>query len=189
MLVKDVVEEIAEKAPNHLSPQSILRKITQVRDRLLRQSGSGQQQTDTVCTAIDLKALQRLYILPCPAGNITDVDIICPAGHWVRLPFRQFNNDSIRPYYYVQSGQIGIVPTPDIDIPEGLKIFHIPVLLALTLGDMEAPTGFDPDYDMLLVYGVLREITSGYEDLFQGLLNEYKTVNNGYEKYVINERW
>ncbi|MNP86438.1 hypothetical protein D3C76_1866760 [compost metagenome] len=54
---------------------------------------------------------------------------------------------------------------------------------------MDSPTGFDPDYDMVLVYGVLREITSGYEEMYQMILNEYIASTNGYEKYVINERW
>ncbi|WP_110930675.1 phage adaptor protein [Paenibacillus bouchesdurhonensis] len=188
MLLKDVVEEIQEKAPNYLSPQSIVRKITQVRDRLLRQSGSGQQQTDTVCTGIDLKDGQALYILPCPVGNITDVDIIWH-GNWRRLPYRQFHNDSIKPYYYVQGSMIGLVPTPTEDVAVGLKIFHIPVLPPLSVTDMDGMTGFDPDYGMLLVYGVLREITSGYDDMYQLLLNDYRTANNGYEKYSVNERW
>ncbi|MNJ69320.1 hypothetical protein D3C77_656580 [compost metagenome] len=81
------------------------------------------------------------------------------------------------------------MPTPDEDITVGLKIFHIPVLPELTVNDMDGMTGFDPDYDMLLVYGVLREITGGYDDMYQQLLNDYKSANNGYEKYSVNERW
>ncbi|MMZ69512.1 hypothetical protein D3C76_1071390 [compost metagenome] len=57
------------------------------------------------------------------------------------------------------------------------------------MDDIDAPTGFDPDYDMVIVYGVLREITSGYEEMYQVLLRDYQTATNGYEKYVINERW
>ncbi|MEK5479894.1 hypothetical protein NYE70_23635 [Paenibacillus sp. FSL R5-0407] len=188
MLVKDVVEEIAEKAPNHLSPQSILRKITQVRDRLLRQSGSAQQQTDTVCTAIDIKKGQDQYELPCPPGNVVDVDIVLD-DCWRRLPLRQFHQRSIKPYYYFQAGLIGLVPVPDADITQGLKVFHIPVLPSLTVADMEGMTGFDPDYDMVLVYGVLRELSEGYDGLYQQILNDWKSANNGFEKYVVNERW
>lgn len=188
MLLKEVVEEIAEKSPNYLTPQSIVRKITQVRDRLLRQLGSAQQQTETVCTAIDINAGQDQYTLPCPPGNVVDVDIL-HNDEWRRLTLRQFNQASIKPYYYFQAGSLGLVPTPDTYIATGLKIFHIPVIPALTLSDMDSPTGFDPDYDTVLVYGVLREITSGYEEMYQVLLHEYQTATNGYEKYVINERW
>ncbi|MNM10428.1 hypothetical protein D3C81_205540 [compost metagenome] len=188
MLLKDVVEEIQEKSPNFLSPASIVRKITQVRDRLLRQFGSGQQQAETVCTAIDVVAGQDQYELPCPPGNVVDVDIL-QNGEWFRLTLRQFNQASIKPYYYFQAGAIGLVPTPDTDITTGIKILHVPVLPELTLDDIDAPTGFDPDYDMVIVYGVLREITSGYEEMYQVLLRDYQTATNGYEKYVINERW
>lgn len=188
MLVRDVVEEIQEKLPNLLSPQSIIRKVTQVRDRLIRQSGSAQQQTDTVCTGIDLRAGQDLYILPCPMANIVDVDIIWH-GAWRRIPYRQFHNASLKPYYYVQSGMIGIVPTPDEDVTVGLKIFHLPVLPPLGLDDMDGPTGFDPDYDMVLVYGVLRELAPGYDDMYQQLLIDYRTAVNGLEKYSVDERW
>lgn len=188
MLLKDVVEEIAEKSPNFLSPASIVRKITQVRDRLIRLYGSGQQQAETVCTGIDIFAEQDQYTLPCPPSNVVDV-VIMENGEWRRLTLRQFNQASIKPYYYFQAGTLGLVPTPDVNITMGLKIFHVPVLPELTLNDMNLPTGFDPDYDMVLVYGVLREIASGYEEMYQVLLNEYQTATNGFEKYVVNERW
>lgn len=188
MLLKDVVEEIAEKVPNHLTPQSIIRKVTQVRDRILRESGSALQQAETVCTAIDLKAGQDQYYLPCPAGNVVDVDILID-GDWRRLTLRQFNQDSIKPYYYFQAGVIGLVPTPEEDVTQGLKLFHIPVLPPLTIEDMNRMTGFDPDYDMVLVYGVLRELAPGYDDLYQQLLNNWRTANSGFEKYAVKERW
>jgi hypothetical protein len=193
MLLKDVVEEITEKAPNFLSPASIVRKVTQVRDRLIRQSNGAQQQSDTVCTGIDIKANQAQYILPCPAGNVVDVDIFWN-NQWRRIPLRQFNQPSDKPYYYFQSGMIGLVPEPDQDVPTGLKIFHLPVLPPLSLNSMDYPTGFDPDYDMVLVYGVLREITNGneaqeYDAKYQQLLMDYNTANSGWESYAVNERW
>ncbi|KZS48121.1 hypothetical protein AWU65_20410 [Paenibacillus glucanolyticus] len=193
MLLKDVVEEIAEKAPNFLSPASIVRKVTQVRDRLLRQSGGAQQQADTVCTAIDLTAGQSRYVLPCPPGNVVDVDMIWDE-EWRRIPLRQFHQRSIKPYYYFQAGELGLVPTPEDDCVMGLKIFHIPVLPELRLTDMNGPTGFDPDYDMVLVFGVLREITSGrdaqeYDAKYQELLSGYQSANSGWERYEVKERW
>ena len=76
----------------------------------------------------------------------------------------------------------------------GIKIFHIPVLTALTVEDMNEQTGFDPDFDMLLVYGVLRQsftgaAGSGYEERYQQLLYDYQTANSGWETYVVKERW
>lgn len=188
MLLKDVVEEITEKSPNFLSPASIVRKITQVRDRLIRLYGSAQQQVESVCTGIDIKKDQAQYVLPCPPSNVVDVDVLL-YNEWRRLKLRQYHNESIQPYYYFQSGKIGFVPTPEEDITMGIKIFHTPVLQELTLNDFDNPTGFEPDYDMLLVYGVLREIAQGYEEMYQSLLVEYKTACNGFEKYSVDERW
>lgn len=193
MRVSDVVEEIIEKSPHTLSPASILRKITQVRDRLLRNPGSAQQQSETVCTAIDLVKDQAAYTLPCPPGAVTEVTMLFD-DEYVRLPLRQFHNASIKPYHYFQAGRIGIVPTPEETVPYGIKVFHAPVLYPLQLQDMDKDTGFDPDYDMLLVYGVLREITKGddaeeYNNKYEQLYVEYQAFSNGYERYSVDERW
>ncbi|WP_419890728.1 hypothetical protein [Paenibacillus xylanexedens] len=193
MKVSDVVEEIIEKSPHTLSPASILRKITQVRDRLLRNLGSAQQQSETVCTAIDLVKDQPAYTLPCPQSAVTEVTMMRD-DVYVRLPLRQFHNASIQPYHYFQAGQIGIVPTPSVDVAYGIKVFHAPVLYPLRLEEMNKDTGFDPDYDMLLVYGVLREITSGneaeeYNNKYLQLYTEYQSASNGNERYVVDERW
>jgi len=200
LLVRDVVEEIQEKAPNYLSPQSILRKITQVRDRLLRQSTTAQRQSSTLCTAIDLRAGQSEHIPPCPPDSVVDVDVKMSAyrggdsDEYRRIPLRQFDQTSKRPYYYFTAGRISIVPAPEYDALYGLKIFHLPVVNPLRLDDMENLTGFDPDYDMLLVYGVLRDVTRGnesqeYDLKYQQLLSDYITANSGYELHQIRERW
>lgn len=200
MFVSDVVEEIAEKSPNYLSPQSILRKITAVRDRLLRQSTAAQRQSSTICTAIDLHAGQTEYVPPCAPDAVVDVDVRLSAyrggdsEEYRRIPLRQFDQQARRPYYYFTAGKLWIVPTPDYDAAYGIKIFHLPVLNPLTFADMEGDTGFDPDYDMLLVYGVLREITSGAEaqennNKYQQLLADYTIANSGYETHEVKERW
>jgi hypothetical protein len=86
------------------------------------------------------------------------------------------------------------MPVPEYDAAYGIKIFHLPVLNPLTFADMEGDTGFDPDYDMLLVYGVLREITSGNEaqennTKYLQLLADYTAANSGYETHEVKERW
>lgn len=206
MLLKEVVEEIQEKVPNYLAPDSIVRKVGFVRDKLIRTSGSWQQQTDVVSTTFDLVAGEAEYDLPCPPGNITEVMLWDTAfrhsythgvGDYIRgIPQKQFNQRSnrLRPYYYLLAGKIGISPVPDYDAAYGVKIFHLPVLTPLTTAHMNDQTGFDPHFDMLLVYGVLREITNGsaaqeYDAKYQDLLQEYKRANNGGETYVIEGRW
>lgn len=207
MKLSEVVAEIAEKAPNVLSPESIVRKITFVRDKLIRTSGSWQQQTDNVSTVYDLTAGVSQYPLPAPPGNIEEVMVYDSAfralyveggGNWRRaLPQKQFDQEScswLQPYYYYESGYLNLVPTPEYDAPYGIKIFHRPVLDDLTTAGMNGPTGFDPDFDMVLVYGVLREITNGaaaqeYDAKYQDVLRDYKSANNGGETYVVKGGW
>ena len=230
--MQDVVDEIIEKTPdNMLSVPSILRKITQIRDNLIRNYGASQRETETIVSSLDLISGQSQYPLPCPQGNVVDVDVkglwvglyegylcgdcsdewtqpmtyntgtstddtpsLTTANCWFRLPYRQFDEYYNGPYYYFLSGTIGLVPTPCKDVIQGLKIFHTPVLLPLTVESMNGPTGFDPNYDMVLVYGVLKDATRGpdaaeYTEKYKQWEYEYKLANSGYSRLIINDRW
>ncbi|WP_156088535.1 phage adaptor protein [Mycobacterium tuberculosis] len=236
MIVQEVVDEIIEKInwvnPNHgLSIPSILRKITQTRDDLIRNYGPAQQQSEAVVTQYELVKGQAQYPLPCPPGNVVDGDvrglwvgyyygfgecdcedqwqqpmtyntgtitdatpISNPANCWFRMPHRQFDENYYGPYYYFLSGTIGLVPKPCQDVPGGLKIFHVPVLGPLTVEGLQGPTGFDPNFDMVLVYGVLKEAVTGQqsEEFMQKYiqwLSDYKSANSGWERYTVKERW
>jgi len=234
MIVQDVVEEIIEKLnwsnPNHgMSIHSILRKITQVRDDIIRNSGGAQRQSEAVVTQLDLLQGQAQYPLPCPPGNVVEVTVkglwigyyygyYCDCNDnwtqpqtyntgtvtdtmpstddkcWFRMPYRQFDEHYYGPYYYFLSGTIGLVPKPCQDVPGGLKIFHVPVLQPLTVEGLNGPTGFDPNYDMVLVYGVLKESLSGqigaeYTEKYNLWLSDYQRANSGWERYIVHERW
>lgn len=200
MNLQEVVEEITEKLPPDISvsPKSIVRKVNQLRDRILRSYGPAQRQFETVLSTLDITEGQSEYPLPCPPGSVVDVDILNTSyggnGKWVRLSQRQFNDRTYSPYYYFLAGSIGIYPTPEKDVPNGFKIFHVPLMEDLTTDNMNAPTGLDPDFDMLLVFGVLNETTTGpisiqWFEKYESLLEEYINTVNGYEQYVVKERW
>jgi len=229
MIVQEVMEEIIEKLnwanPNHgLSVPSILRKITQVRDDIIRNYGGAQRQSEAVVTQLDLLQDQSQYPIPCPPGNVVDVTVKglwngyeCDCGDkwtqpltyntgttdqipsttsdcWFRMPYRQFDEHYGGPYYYFISGTIGLVPKPSQDIPGGLKIFHVPVLQPLTVEALNGPTDFDPNFDMVLVYGVLKEALTGqaseeYTQKYNMWLSDYKRANSGWERYIVHERW
>lgn len=233
MNVQDVVDEIIEKLnwtnPNHgLSVESIIRKITQVRDDLIRNYGPAQQQSEVTVTQFDLVQDLAQYPLPCPAGNVIEVEVkglwsgyyygfACggednwqqPMTYntgsptdamtdskdcWFRMPHKQFDEHYFGPYYYFLSGTIGLVPKPHKDVVGGLKIFHIPVLSKLSVDAMQGPTGFDPNFDMVLVYGVLKDATTGSQSAeltakYREWLNDYQQANSGYERYTVHGRW
>lgn len=64
MLLSEAVEEILEKAPNHLSMQSIIRKINISRDQLLRRFG---RETDVY--QINLIEGESMYPWALPKGG------------------------------------------------------------------------------------------------------------------------
>lgn len=203
MIVQEVLEEIIEKLPENTTPViSILRKITQVRDRLLRNLSPAQAQSEVLNQAFDLTAGNGLIDLICPPGNVTEVAIRDSiytnavyehdADDWRRIPLRQFDEREKRPYYYFVSGQIGIYPPPLYDTFYGVKIFYTPVLGELTTDDLNSGTGLDPDFDMLLVYGVLRDMVPDnqyFAQRYSEIYSEYRSATSGYERYVVKERW
>lgn len=194
MLLQDVVEEITEKAPNFLSVPSIIRKVTQVRDKLMRGATGAQQQSDPVVYAMDLLQGRGEYPLPCPAASVQEVLVSKEAyygeNQWERIPYRQFDEHDRGPYYYFLNKTIGIVPEPESTTVQGLKIFYNQALPPLTTNDLNGPTGFDENFDMLLVYGVLVDMgIKEYKEHYDEWLYEYRQANSGYERYVVNERW
>jgi hypothetical protein len=57
---------------------------------------------------------------------------------------------------------------------------------------MNSSTGFDPDFDMLIVYGVLRDMqpnNESFELRYQQIYSEYRRATNDYEKFVVQESW
>ncbi len=199
MNVQEVLEEIIEKLPdNRYSVPSILRKVTQTRDEIIRNFTADQQQSESIVSALDLLEGQAEYPLPCPPKNIAEVEIRTSLNdeypHWMRLDRRQFDNHYRHPYYYLLSGSIGIHPMPTVTIERGIKIFHVPVLEAITVEGLNGPTGFDPNFDMVLVYGVLKEFTHGpqskeFSDKYDMWMQKYRFANSGYGDFVVKGRW
>jgi hypothetical protein len=203
MLVQEVVEEIIEKLPENTAPVvSILRKITQTRDRFLRNMSASQMQSETLNQAFDVTVGESLFSLICPPGNVTEVVIRHAiynnqtfnddARDWRRIPLRHFNENEKGPFFYFVSGQLGIYPPPEYDTFYGIKIFYTTVLGELTMDDLDNGTGFDPDFDMLLVYGVLKDMqpsNEAFELRYQQIYSEYRRATNDYEKFVVQESW
>lgn len=203
MKVQDIIEEIIEKIPENTMPVvSILRKITQTRDRLLRNLSASQMQSEALNQSFDVTVGNGLFNLICPPGNVTEVAVrrsvytgepfYDDARDWLRIPLRHFNEQEKKPYYYFVSGQIGIYPPPAYDTFYGIKIFYTTVLGELTLDDLNSGSGFDPNFDMLLVYGVLRDMMPKnieFDERYQQIYNEYRRATNDYEKFVVQESW
>jgi hypothetical protein len=180
MKLIEAVEEVQEKSSNNLSMQSIIRKINMSRDQLLRRFGR-----ETEVHHLDLLANEPLYPWLLPQGSIKSVLI-----NGAAYPFAYLNDRAKGRYYYFLNGSIGIYPTPEDTIVEGITVFYDKTLAPLTVDALEQDIGFDRDYDMLVVYGALKTIETGnsghyYANKYNELLDDYLAVNTEPEHYQI----
>lgn len=181
MKLYEVVEEIIEKSPHTLSDVSVVRKVNTLRNQLI-QSNS----TDITTSTLDLETNLAEYPLPCPQQNIKEVVVN-------GCPYERSELGAVSPceYYYILSGTIGIYPTPKVDVMEGVQIFHTDALGELSIGDMEAEVGLK-NYDMLIVWGVLKDIDPGnekFEKPYDRLYPNYWASTLSVDRSVIRGRW
>lgn len=164
MKLEEVYAEIVEREPTFNSMQSVLRKINAVRRNLFR----NYKQQEIVSALDALKGVAQ-YPLPCPKSIIRKV--IVNGEEYA------YHTEGIRPYYYFLKETIGLAPAPDQDNVEGIEIFHYEQINDFSIQDMEASPVFDEDYDMLVVYGVLKDIADGYDYKYNELLREFILAN------------
>lgn len=168
MLLIEAVEEIQEKSTNYLSMESIVRKVNSARNQLIRQYGQ-----EIVPYQMDLLEGIGSYPWSLPQGSIHTVLV-----DGVKWPFAQANQMVGSRYYYFIAGSIGLYPVPTENVERGLTILYNKTLAPLTVNDLNAELGFDMDYDMLIVYGVLKDMTIGSESAeysikYESMLNDY----------------
>lgn len=168
--LEDVFEEIVERMPNFNSPESVLRKINSVRKNLYR-----NYKREEIVSSMDLMPGISQYPLPCPRSSITKVIV---GGKQY-----SYHSEGNRPYYYLLKDTIGLVPVPDRAMQRGLQIFHYETINDLSINDMDQEPVFDEHYDMIVVYGVLREMASSrelgeYQYKYNELLDEFKRSND-----------
>lgn len=172
MLLIEIVEEIQERSTKSLSMPSIIRKINQVKNNIKRMHSTGVE-----VSRLDLEPNLSTYPLPCPAGSIVEVLI-----NGARYPQQGLQEHGHSRYYSILDKTLVILPTPTEAITRGLTIFHKTSSRALTVGDLNAEPDMDPDYHMLLVWGVLQETTAGaeaadYKARYDMLLPDYVIAN------------
>lgn len=180
MLLSEAVEEIQEKAPNYLSMESIIRKISQVRNRLIRTYGQA-----VVPMQMDLLQGVPNYPWRYPAGSIVSVLV-----NGVKWPYAQLNSLAKAKYYFLLDGSIGISQAPEESVTQGLTILYNKALVPLTVNDLNSEVGFDMDYDALVVYGALKDMTTGseaaeYAAKYNDMLTDYLRASTSPEAHTI----
>ncbi|MFK4167245.1 hypothetical protein ACI2LM_13445 [Paenibacillus lautus] len=188
MTLEEILNEIAEKYPHDLSNDSVIRKINQIQNELFR-------TTFQVRTAA-IYNLQKgvfAYTLPFPRSSLCDVVV-----EGVELIYQDSKKNSSTGsfYYFIGNSGLGIYPTPDKDVIDGLALFYYKRPAQLSESDLNAVPELDQDFHMLLVYGALAQIGEVFQDTaminnftakYNGLLEEFNKVNDETPDYPVIE--
>lgn len=169
MTLGDIVEEIAEKAKHHLGDESIVRKV----NNLVAELNRKYKRVPTT-SRLDLESGLSKYPLPCPLNNIVQLLV-----DGTEYKLRHLTEDGCGKFYYYLDGGFGLYPKPEKTISEGILIFHYTVPHKLSVNDMNAEPDIDPDYRMLLVWGVSKDVTEN-EKYQADFRNEYSALLSDY---------
>lgn len=180
MLLIDIAEEIMERTGHVWSMQSIIRKV----DALQRDIFRRYCKTPTTSRE-DLEKGNALYPLPCPWGALLKVVVNGKPYDFLRV------EGQCEPYYYQFEKSVGLVPTPEADVPGGLMFFHRRTPRPLSINDLSAEPDLDADYRMLLVDGVSADVVDDpvkerrYRERYDRLLQNFKVANLDPEPPII----
>lgn len=163
MNINEIIAEIDEKYPNGLSAESKVRKADYLQKRLYRKM---RKQT---YTSYSLIAGQPAYPITQNIDDIFQINIGNNAANKLtEYPHKKINDrstDFSRYYSFIGDVAMGDwidiypVPTEQEDIMV-IWSYEAPETLTVNSG---SPT-LDPDYHMLFVYYVCKEIAENYRD-------------------------
>jgi len=166
--LQEILNEIAEKYPHGLSNDSVIRKINLVQNELFR--------TIFKVKTMAIYNLQKdvfAYSLPFPRTNLSDV--VVEGREYIYQDSKKGSN--IPFYYFVGNDGLGLYPTPDKDVVNGLSLFYYLYPTQLSESDLSAVPELDQDFHLLLVYGALVQICEAFNDV--AMVNNYTNKYNG----------
>lgn len=187
MNLQEILDEIAEKYPHGLSNDSVIRKINNVQNELFRTTF--RQGTMSI---YNLQEGVFAYTLPFPKSNLTDV--VVNGQEYLYQDSKKSSN--IPFYYFIGKTGLGIYPTPDKDVEEGLALFYYVYPDQLTETNLTAVPDLDNDFHQLLVYGALVQIAENFADVamvnnfasrYNGLIKEFQRVDDEAPDYPVIE--
>ncbi|MMZ56996.1 hypothetical protein D1872_189100 [compost metagenome] len=132
------------------------------------------------------------YTLPFPKSNLTDV--VVDGQEYLYQDSKKSSN--IPFYYFIGKTGLGIYPTPDKDVQEGLALFYYVYPDQLKETEMTAVPDLDNDFHQLLVYGALVQIAENFQDVamvnnftakYNGLIQEFQKVDDETPDYHVVE--
>jgi hypothetical protein len=181
MILSDILAEIDEKYPNDLSVASKVRKADTFHKKIYRKL---KKQS---FLSVSLPTGQSIYPLTIEITDIFQVevnDIKC--NKFNIYPLRKvtdFINEHTKYHYFTsdptKGDSIGIYPTPTTnETTMAINYYETPITLDPNL--LSAIPMLDPDYHMMLVYGVCKEISENYRDtlMTSGFVGQYNALES-----------
>lgn len=187
MNLQEILEEIAEKYPHSLSNDSVIRKINQVQNELFR--------TIAKIKTMSIYNLQKdvfAYSLPFPRTSLSDV--VVEGREYMYQDSKKEANVPF--YYFIGNSGLGIYPTPDKDVVDGLALFYYKYPEQLVSTNLNAIPELDHDFHSLLIYGALVQIAENYSDVsmvnnfaarYNGLIKELEKADDETPDYLVIE--
>lgn len=177
MTYEEIIAEADERYPNALSNESKLLKVYNHERKLMRTIY--RRKTATV---FDVAPGQFLFPLTFHYSKIFQMIY---AGKLYE--YADINDQTGQPpFIYTYDDAIGVYPTPEQNIPGGLLLFHYLEPTKPTLDTIGNTPVFDPDFPMVLVYGLCKgmaevnrefDVANGFISQLNGELEEFMKVN------------
>lgn len=172
LTVGEILEKVDTKYPNAHSFKQKISMINELQKNLFRTIYRVKS-----ATVFDIIAGVYLYQLDFHHSKI--ISAIVDGKH---IDYEDINDEkSGTPFLYTFGNALGIYPTPQRDVSSGLFIHHYLEPKKLT-NESDIPE-FDPDFHMMLVYGVCIELAEDSNDVdmvnnftskYNGLLDDFK---------------
>ena len=171
------MEEVDEKYPNDLTTASKVRKLNLLQGELFRTVLKKETST-----TYDIVADQAYYPIDFDVSKLLNVLVDGDEYDHEAIEDR----DAESPYYYCYENSVALYPTPTENVTAGLLLVHYlePAILVST--NLSTIPDFDPDFHMILVYGLCialaeadqrYDVANGFTIKYNGLVRDFKKAN------------
>jgi hypothetical protein len=170
MTVQQILDTVMKKYPHGYTNDDIILMLNNIQAELFRTI-----YKPITTTVYDITANNPFYPISFSPSKIVDVVV-----NNQEYPYRKIKGQSLAQFYYItEDNCIGIYPTPTVDIPGGLTVFRYKEPAQLSSSNLSAIPDFDPDFHMLLVFRVCKELAENDRQYDTNIVNGFISQING----------
>lgn len=167
MNVQQILDEIQEKYPHGLSNTSVMNKLNEILKELFRTIYKPQ-----AVDVMDVVNDSQFYVLGYSNTRVIEVVV-----DGVEYPEANMKGRSTNYFHwFIGDTILGLYPTPEKDITDGLMVFYYKEPRTLT--SVTDIPDFDPDFHMMLVYYCCKLIAETFSqfDVASGFMTQYNAL-------------